>query len=242
MKQLKYKHLATPVVAILALFANQADAQIQFPNGHIDIGIAYEDGAWDLHIHDEGTDTELEPDELYFFGSEANSALFKLSAPGAGPFGFLGSSGDDVFIFPQVENTDLPFIGIAAEENVPGDFIGNLELNMVSISGPGDFFLYQTDGFGVPTVYFDSSDGFSATDSYTLAPGGHAHFNFAFTEEGFYTVGLTATGTPSDLAMPSTSPVALYSFGVGVVPEPSAYALIFGLFSVSLAAVRRRRK
>jgi len=244
MKYIKYTQLTAPAVALLALVANQTQAQIQFPAGHIDIGMAFDTAAeeWDLHIHDEEIDMEYEPDELYFYGSEANSANFKLSAPGAGQFSFLGASGDDVFIFPQVEDINLPFIGLAAEENLPGDFIGDLLINMVSLTGGlGDFFIYQTDGFGNPTVYFDSSDGFSGSDQYTLGVGGHAHFNFAFTQEGFYTVGITATGTPTVTGEEETSPVAYYSFGVGVVPEPSSYALILGICAVGFTALRRRR-
>jgi len=239
--QRKYLALAG---ALLALSAQQAGAQIQYSSGHIDIGVAYEDGDWDLHIHDEETDVEYEPNELYFHGSEANSSEFKLTAPGAGAFGFLGASGDDIYIFPQVEDNGLPFIGIAAEENVLGDFIDDLLIiNMVSFSGPGSFFMYQTDGFGSPTVYFDTSDGIDSSDVYTLGVPGHAHFNYAFTEAGIYTVGITATGTPdTPMSAESVSSTAFYTFGVNqVVPEPSAYALIAGLVGISLVGCRRRR-
>lgn len=230
--------------ALLTLSAQQAGAQIQYSTGHIDIGIAYEDGDWDLHIHDGVLDIEYEPTELYFHGSEANSSDFKLSAPGSGPLSFLGASGDDVYIFPQVEDTGLPFLGIASEENVSSDFIGDFTLNLVSLSGPGDFFMYQTDSFGAPTVHFDSSDGFDSSDVFSLGIGSHAHSNLAFTQAGIYTVGITATGTPNTPEpMESVSPIAYYTFGVNqVVPEPSAYALIAGLVGIGLVGARRRRR
>ena len=41
---------------------------------HVDIGLAYEDGAWDLHLHDETHDIEYAPDEaLLFVAPEAKT-------------------------------------------------------------------------------------------------------------------------------------------------------------------------
>lgn len=224
------------------LLTSHSHGQLTYPFGHADIGIAYEGGDWDPHFHDEETGLEYEPSEVVIFGSEANSANFKLAAPGTGPFAFLGASGADVFIFPQVEDSGLPFLGIAAEEVDPSDFVGDITINLTGLSGPGSFFLYQTDGFGSPTVFFDSSDGIDASDVLTIGIGSHAHYNWAFTGEGIYSVTMTASGILNDgFDTFSASAPATFTFGVNQVPEPSAYALIAGILVLGICAQRRRR-
>ncbi|MFT6059891.1 MAG: surface-anchored protein [Lentimonas sp.] len=228
-------------LSALSLLTAQANGQINFSSGHIDIGIAYEGGEWEPHVHDEENDIEYESDALLFHGDEANSTNFRLTAPGAGSFGFLGNAGDDIFIFPQVEDTSLPFIGIAAEEIDPADFATNeITLELSGFSGPGDFFLYQTDGFGTPNLLYDTTDGLN--DVLTLNIGSHAHYNFAFSAEGVYNVTLTASGILNDgFNTLSTSAPATFLFGVNAVPEPSAFALIAGCMTLGFVAMRRRR-
>jgi hypothetical protein len=79
-------------LSALSLLTAQANGQINFSSGHIDIGIAYEGGEWEPHVHDEENDIEYESDALLFHGDEANSTNFRLTAPGAGSFGFLGNA------------------------------------------------------------------------------------------------------------------------------------------------------
>lgn len=197
---------------------------------HADVGIAYEDGAWDLHvgIEDEenpGEHLELEPANALFFGDDTIQIL----APGSGPFAFLGNEGDPVWIFPQTEDPNALFLGIAAEEVKPADFIGNLTLSLISVTGPGGFILYQNDVVNNPTVLMDSRDGF-ASDSVALSIGGHAHYNWAFTEEGLYEVVFQASGVLNDgLNTVSFSAPTAYQFGINQVPEPGHFALIAGL-------------
>ncbi len=228
-------------LSALSLLTAQAHGQLIYSAGHIDIGIAYESGEWEPHVHDEENDIEYESDALLFHGDETNSANFKLAAPGAGLFGFLGDAGDDIFIFPQVEDTSLPFIGIAAEEIDQADFATTeITLELSGFSGPGDFFLYQTDGFGAPSLLYDTTDGLN--DVLTLNIGSHAHYNFAFTAEGVYALTLTASGFLNDgFSTLSTSAPATFLFGINAVPEPSAFALIAGCMTMGFVAMRRRR-
>ena len=84
--------------------------------GHADIGVAYEDDAWDLHIHDEENDAEYEPgDALLHVGSQA---LITRDGGLAGPaFDFLGvAAGGSFYRLPQSENPELLFLGFGAEE------------------------------------------------------------------------------------------------------------------------------
>lgn len=122
-----------------------------------------------------------------------------------------------------------PFLGIGIEELAPGDWIGGtVSLKLVSIKGPGDFLLWQDDGFGGANVFFDS-----AGDSFTLSAGSHTHYNWGFTEKGIYELEFEISGTHVDDGLQSAS--GIYTFQV---PEPSTAVL--GAFA-SLVLLRRRR-
>ena len=123
-----------------------------------------------------------------------------------------------------------PFLGIGIEELVPGDWIdGTVSLKLGSISGPGDFLLWQDDGFGGANVFFDS-----AGDSFTLAAGSHTHYNWGFTEKGTYELEFEISGDHVVDDFQSAS--GLYTFQV--IPEPTTTLL--GAFG-ALALLRRRR-
>ena len=123
-----------------------------------------------------------------------------------------------------------PFLGIGIEELAPSDWVGGaVSLKLVSISGPGDFLLWQDDGFGGANVFFDS-----AGDSFTLAAGSHTHYHWGFTEKGIYELGFEISGNHVDDGLQSAS--GLYTFQV--VPEPTTAML--GAFG-ALALLRRRR-
>lgn len=123
-----------------------------------------------------------------------------------------------------------PFLGIGIEELSPGDWIGGtVSLKLVSISGPGDFKLWQDDGFGGANVFFDS-----AGDSFTLTAGSHTHYNWGFTEVGAYELEFEISGNHIDDGLQSAS--GSYTFHV--IPEPSSALL--GAFAW-LLLVRRKR-
>ncbi len=122
-----------------------------------------------------------------------------------------------------------PFLGIGLEELSGGDWVGaTVQLKLLSITGPGNFLLWQDDGFGGQTIFFDG-----AGDTMTLAAGSHTHFNWGFTALGFYDLEFEITGNHVTDGLQSAS--GTYTFQV---PEPSA-ALLGALGG--LAMLRRRR-
>lgn len=138
------------------------------------------------------------------------------------------------FWLPETEqaaaDNGAPFLGIGLEELEPGDWVGGtVSLKLLSITGPGDFLLWQDDGFGGANIFFDS-----AGDSLTLTAGSHTHYNWGFTEAGTYGLEFEITGTHVDDGVQSDS--GLYTFQV--VPEPTT-AMLGALGS--LALLRRRR-
>lgn len=209
-------------VALCAATALTARSQTLLTIEHVDIGLAFGDGLWDLHVHDETNEQEYEPDDaILFVGPTASN-----SVPVNPLFSFLGNPGDSVWQLPPSADPNLLFLGIGTEEIADGVFVNDtLTLTLTDISGPGHFALYQTDIFNVPNVFMSTRDGISAADKYDAQAGGHAHFFWSFSEMGEYALTFEASGFLDDgqNTFTSSGPVE-YSFQV--VPEPGTTALM----------------
>lgn len=186
----KYAAVAAAAAAVLAATAAPATAQgsgryTVLSEGHVDVfGLAYEDGALDLHVHDEEHAAEYAPGEVVL---KANNEA-KTTVPAG--YDFLGTPGDDVWILPDTEVAGLLFAGYGAEEIAPGDF-ANDTLTLTVHDAWGDVDLYTVDDFGTPAVEFDSDEG---PGSWQVTAGSHGHLNWAFGEAGLYKLTVEAEG------------------------------------------------
>ena len=177
--------------------------------GHVDgPGIAFEDGQWDLHVHDHDTEAEYAPDEVVL----GVAPTAETTVPTDAEYAFLGTAGEPVWILPESHVEGLLSLGYAAEEIESGVLEGDaMTLSLVSVAGPGSFHLYDVDGLGDAQVVFDSDD--ALPQSVGVAAGAHVHANWAFSEPGTYTVTYEVTGTPVGGAPVSSGPVD-YTFEV----------------------------
>lgn len=185
------------------------------------------------HIHNEGgadgaiidgvrvtDDTEFEPDELILVGKKSSVITINSTA---------------YFWLPETEQEaaaqGVPFVGIGLEELTVSDWNGGIvTISLQSINGPGEFLLWQDDGFGGATIFLDTANNITA---FTLAAGSHSHFNWGFTEEGLFDLEFGISGNHVDDGFQSGS--ATYTFAI---PEPSV-ALLGAIGA--LALLRRRR-
>lgn len=178
-------------------------------SGHADILIVYDEteglhlaiGAGEHeHEHgegeDEGEDHEHEHEHLELDHAEIiggpKAANVTTSLAG---WEFMGAPDRYIYVLPQSEIEGLPFLGLNTEELEPGLLESNPVLSLLSVEGPGEFFLYQVDAFGDPIVHMNSKD--LASNTYSVALGSHVHLNWAFSEAGEYevTFGIDATLT-----------------------------------------------
>ena len=189
-------------------------------NGEVDLGVAYEEGSWDLHLHDEGNDIEYGPSEAVI-DVNALSSVTRTGPFANGAFDFLGvANGSTFYVLPQTENTDLVYLGFGAEELAESLFIGDeVRLRLASVSGPGHFSIWLDGATSTtPSLVMASSDGIGDTDEYVVGAGSHAHVNFAFTQPGTYKIAFVATGVLASDGSSTMSELVTYSFRVESTP------------------------
>lgn len=215
--------LALAAATALGLVVS-APAQTVIGSGHVDIGVAYEDGAWDLHVHRESDDggEEFEPGEAVFLiGAVAQLVGGVPDQPAA--TGFFGPAGSPLWVLPKTEHPDLPFVGLGTEELSAEDWFGDLSLTLTAVEGPGDVFLWDVGAFGDLQPRMSSRDGISSADTVSLTPGSHGHLFWGFSAPGDYVIELRASGVHATDGAVGSDPAG-YRFQV--VPEPATGALL----------------
>ncbi|MFG1885818.1 choice-of-anchor M domain-containing protein [Micromonospora sp. NPDC049102] len=211
------RHLLASGVLGVALVATALPAHaattsaVVFNTGHLDlVDVAYEAGALKVGVHDEDNGIEYGADEVKLVVKRQA----KVTVPADPAYAFLGTPGvSKVWVLPQIENTNLIWPGIAAEEIEAGVFAGDaLTLSAQSVTGPGQLAIYTENAVGQPTILADSGDGLP--DAITVAAGDHTHANWAFDKAGTYYVTVRATGTLVATGQQVTSAPATLRFTV----------------------------
>ncbi|ONI88902.1 hypothetical protein ALI22I_17275 [Saccharothrix sp. ALI-22-I] len=204
--------LPLAVAALLGTAAGPATASttVVLDSGHVDvIGIAFEGGELDIHVHDETNDIEYAPSDVKIVAKSAA----RTTVPDDAAYSFLGTAGSPVWVLPQVEDPALLWPGIATEEVEPGVFVNDaLSLKVEYVYGPAGFSIFTTDAFGAPTVLVDSQNGLPDTIGLTAA--NHQHANWAFEAAGNYAVVVRVSGVLAATGKKVTSAPALYRFKV----------------------------
>jgi len=221
--------------------------------GHVDIGLEYSSGAWNLHVHDEENVAEYAPSDALLF-ADTNT---KMTRPAGAQWDFLGTTpGSDLWVLPIAQEPAKLFLGLGAEETAPGSFSTYTEtdprksgqtsewikLTLQAVRGPGQVSLWDSDTFGSPRVWWSTSaGGITSTDVVFGSSGNHAHYNFGFTAPGIYEVDVVASAYlgPGETNLTS-SPVETYHFGIETVPEPSS--ILLGAIGAAFIGLRRKRR
>jgi surface-anchored protein len=234
----------------------RVEGGLLYVDGHGDIGVSYipVDGAnpsgpkilyphW--HLGDGGGVTVLglsNVSDQEFAPSEITAVVpltSKFTNPDGPAWSFLGAApAANVYFLSQNNppNTVIPFLGIASEDLEISDWTG-LTWNITTPSNaPGSFSLF-TNGVLGPSVWYSSNSGPS---SFPVNIGSHDHFNFAFTQSGFYDLEFKVTGTHAADGFKTASGVFQFFVGdISAIPEPNSMVLLGTVF---LLGVRSRRR
>lgn len=160
---------------------------------HGDFDIGLEEGQLELHIHlGAGAivngepleeDVVADPGQLIIVATE-EAEIRRPEGDLWEPTGV--DVNEPVWVLPEIEKEGLPAFGLATEEVDAGVLVDDLViLTLRYIQGPGDFSLWESDGFGLPTFLFSTHEGVTSA---AFPAGRHAHYNWGFSAPGDYTL------------------------------------------------------
>lgn len=221
-------------------------------SGHTDVGVGYVGGALEPHWHThvgavvdgvvQTADGEYEPADLI-----ASTTATRLTPSGGGGLSGLLGVPDGTQVWVMGSSTYQPNVGFGTEELNPADWSGPITITFnpgsSTLPGGAAFGLYTTNVAGTTVVdrFFSSVSGTAtdASNTISLNPGDHAHYQWAFTQQGAYDLNFTWSGTHLLDGFKSASA----TFSVQAVPEPSTLAMLaVGGGAGAIVGVRRLRR
>ncbi|GAA2697223.1 MULTISPECIES: choice-of-anchor M domain-containing protein [Actinosynnema] len=164
-------------------------APLEIRDGHVDIGPALVDGAWQVRVEDDSTSppTWRDPAEVVLrIGDAAKAAI-----PADPAYAFLGQAGETVHLMPQTRRSGVLWIGWnTRHESVLAQRPEAISLSLHDVEGPGRLRVYlDYGGFRPPKTVWDNEE-------LAIEAGAHTHANWAFTAPGEYRARFTARITP----------------------------------------------
>lgn len=160
-------------------------------NGHVDVASVLDGGAFATRIKDDtaggapvfrpvaGTVLQLLPES-------------EMQVPVAERFRFLGVPGARLWQVDQSQRPGLLWPGWSTESIPAAATTGGVNWTLNAVDGPGEFFIYQTEGFGDVIPVLSST---SLRTPYAIPKNTHAHGNWAFTAQGVYCLNFTRSAT-----------------------------------------------
>ena len=183
-------HARLACVALLATLAlgpaASANAKVVLDDGHVDVGSArIVGGKLRSYVKDSTSSRVIWRDPSTVITRVVDNAKVRLPAG----MSFIGSSGQTVWMIPQVQKSGVIWAGWNTEEISSRQIQGGIAWTLRRVNGPGRVVVFQTGSFGDERVIFNSGERLPKT--YTIPPGTHAHGNWAFTRKGTYTMAFT---------------------------------------------------
>lgn len=189
-----YSALLTALVLCwVAAFAPRAMAQT-FDRGHVDVFyVTSHGGELSLSMKEDitGGGVQRPGDDVVLHVSDA-----AWSEATAGVDGI----GQAMYFLPQSQNHDVIWPGWDTQP-IAADGYQAVDFNFQDVSGPGEVYIFETEGFGgIKSVTNDGSYNLRTGSVINQPYPAHKHINWAFTHPGTYqmTVYATASGQSSN--------------------------------------------
>ncbi|PJJ55684.1 choice-of-anchor M domain-containing protein [Compostimonas suwonensis] len=195
-------------------------------DGHVDIASVIEDGRFVTRVKD----TTASADPVWRDPGTTVLQLFpetRTTVPDNPAFSFLGAPGRPIWAVDQTQVEGVLWPGWSTESLDPAATRGGVSWSLNRVEGMpdddgrtsavGQFAIYQTEGFGRPSVIFDTRDG--VPDAYVIDKNVHAHGTWTFSEQGVYCLAMTRAALAADGS--TLSDDFVLTIAVGEVDVPS---------------------
>lgn len=178
-------------LAVVSLRGAAVSERVWLSREHVDLRIQYRPG--------DTNELELVVRDRDRATNHASTNVVLVVREGAQtpiPPGFeqFGEPGSPLWILPASQDPELLFLGISAEGLPSGVFAEPPELRLREIRAPGSFFLWQFDPSGGLNMVLDTRRGIGPESVVRPALGGHGHYNWGFTSNGWYEVTFQVEG------------------------------------------------
>lgn len=188
---------------LLLLACVTTQAQVLYLNRqHMDLRIQFNAAAFDTNRldivmkHDlAGVDSIATNQQVYIVRTNTVSSVIVPSNP---DYAFLGPVGAPIWTLPKSQDFNRPYLGVSSEEFPEGVLESPLTFELVSVEGPGNFFVWDVPGPGLPPIVkmvWTNGVLNPAVDQLTIPVDDHAHYNWGFSTNGLYRVTFRASGT-----------------------------------------------
>jgi len=202
-----------------------ADARVRLTSQHVDFLVVYAPGSTNelsVVVRDE--------DSLTNYLASQVVLEVRPSAETTIPDGFpeFGDPGSPFWILPASQDAGLLYLGVSGEGLPRGTFAAPPEVQLVGVQSAGSFFAWQFDGTGNLDLFMDSRDGIGPADRIPAPVGGHSHFNWGFSSNGWSEVTFRVEGRLAGATTNLSSANASFQFAVEPLPEsvPATIAVV----------------
>lgn len=226
------------LIAVLLIQEGQAGTLLK--RIHVDHAFRYRGGDWEVMIHGNKGDDDLDPDEavLVVFDRPFPQEGGRATRPSSEQWDFLGVAGnEEVWLIPQAftpliwpgwrsEGAFARYFNADSRLGFSAPFV-KISLEGISYSGlgGGHFSMWSNQTGGATKTWISSADGLTEEDAYYFSSG-HSHTNIGFSDPGVYRVDYIASaflsndgGDPLVGTNPVTSPVQGFYYAVGTYAE-----------------------
>lgn len=210
-----------------------------YTQGHADYMPFWDDGELTFILRaDAGvlapTQAVIPSNELLTYGGPTSI----VARPAASSYDFIGvASGANMYLLPSSSKSGVPWVGFGAETVPTGIFASyfnsdprvnstaaHIKMQVVAVrSSSGGHMSIYTVSSGTPNIWVATTDGLDSTDALFLTPGGHNHYNTAFTQPGTYEADVLVSGYRDANGNGAYNPV------IDPYMESGIFTMVFGV-------------